>query len=351
MPSNIEKLLSQIPEEKINHKDIYKKYPWILKENLDCIISPDSDGFLCGLLMNNLLNWKIKGFYDGKVILKEKNCNIKDCVFLDIEIFSKEIKSIGNHCVIPHMKIYEELGNDSLKNCISPGLLRGFDGSKFFRLKYPLGTIHLLLSILFPKIKINLPDKSISSLLFPDGLFNVLFSYPENVLTWFDYLDFENLEHPMNKFIYPSNLTNNNFSLAEIMKVMRDYFIKRDEFGEGIIGRGDHLKLTDKLGKLLEHISFENRYYNIRDDVKDKIEGFIKMNATNCNFKYNAEDWSWKNFECTFFEKKIIGGEGNKYNQSLIREVFLKNLISGAQTAGNRFEYSVSKDQDIFSSI
>ena len=52
-----------------------------------------------------------------------------------------------------------------------------------------------------------------------------------------------------------------------------------------------------------------------------------------------------------FFEKKIIGGEGNKYNQSLIREVFLKNLISGAQTAGNRFECSVSKDQDIFSSI
>lgn len=351
MPSNIERLLSQIPEEKINLEDIYEKYPWIFRENLDCIISPDSDGLLCGLLMNNLLNWKIKGFYDGKVLLKEKDCNIKDCVFLDIEIFNKEIKSIGNHCVIPHMKIYEELGNDSLKNCISPGLLRGLDGSKFFRLKYPLGTIHLLLSILFPKKTINLPDKSISSLLFADGLFNVLFSYPENVLTWFDYLDFENLEHPMHKFIYSSNRSNNSFFLADIMKVMREYFIKRDEFGEGIIGRGDQLKLTDKFGKLQEHISSAGGYYKIREDVKDKIEGFIKMNATTCNFKYNAGDWSWENFECTFFKKQIIGGKGNKYNQSLIREVFSKNLISGAQTATRTYQYSVSEAQDIFNSI
>jgi len=41
---------------KINYNNIIKKYPWILKENQKCILSPDSDGLLCGLFMSNVLN-------------------------------------------------------------------------------------------------------------------------------------------------------------------------------------------------------------------------------------------------------------------------------------------------------
>ena len=53
-------------EGKIIYDNILKKYSWIIKENQKCILSPDSDGLLCGLFMSNVLNWDIVGFYDGK---------------------------------------------------------------------------------------------------------------------------------------------------------------------------------------------------------------------------------------------------------------------------------------------
>lgn len=353
MPSHIEKLLENIPNEKINLEQLIHNQPWVIEKNHNCIISPDSDGFLCGLLMSTYFNWKIVGFYDGKTLLSRKDIKISECIFLDVEIFNKNIRSIGNHCVIPHNKIYEELGENKLEQCISPGLLRGFDGHTYFRLKYPLGTIHLLLSIIFPYIKIDLPDKGIASLLFPDGLFNVLFNYPENVLTWFGYLDFENKNHPMNKYIYESNLNNQSFSLGEIMNFMREYFIKRDTFGEGIPGRGDHLKLVteSKREKDITLIKSQDGLYRIRDDIQEKIKGFISMNALNCNFDFNRDSWSWNELRLIKFEKQIVGGEGKKYNQTLLRDAFSRNIVSGAQTAGNRFEYSYSDNLDIFNSV
>ena len=34
--------------DKIIYDNLIKKYPWIVKENQKCILSPDSDGLLCG---------------------------------------------------------------------------------------------------------------------------------------------------------------------------------------------------------------------------------------------------------------------------------------------------------------
>lgn len=49
--------------------------------------------------MSNILDWKVKGFYDGKIILLEKGLSAKDCIFLDMEIFRKNVKSVGHHMV------------------------------------------------------------------------------------------------------------------------------------------------------------------------------------------------------------------------------------------------------------
>jgi len=43
---------------KIKYEHLIKKYPRIVKENKKCILSPDSDGLLCGLFMSNYFNWK-----------------------------------------------------------------------------------------------------------------------------------------------------------------------------------------------------------------------------------------------------------------------------------------------------
>src|SRR5436853_3757751 len=83
----------------LNYQHLIKKFPWIVSKNQMTIISPDSDGVLCALFMSHYFNWKTVGFYDGKVMLLKNGVNYQDCVFLDMDIFRKEIKSIGHHMV------------------------------------------------------------------------------------------------------------------------------------------------------------------------------------------------------------------------------------------------------------
>ena len=161
----------------INIKEIENKYSWIFEKNVDCIISPDSDGLMCALLMSQYFDWKIKGFYDGKVLLYQKDIDPKNCIFLDIEIARKNVKSVGQHLITPCNKIYKEHGNNVFENCLSPNLLRNYDQKNNFQLKFPMATVHFLISILNHKIDINLSKKSIYPLLFVDGLYNVLFNY------------------------------------------------------------------------------------------------------------------------------------------------------------------------------
>jgi len=59
MTSRIQELLKGRHEEKIDYNAIIKKYPWIVEKNQCCVLSPDSDGLLCGLFMSKYLNWKI----------------------------------------------------------------------------------------------------------------------------------------------------------------------------------------------------------------------------------------------------------------------------------------------------
>jgi hypothetical protein len=61
----------------INYKEVIEKHPWIIENNHKCILSPDSDGLLCGLFMSNFFDWDIVGFYDGKVlVLKEEDSTL-----------------------------------------------------------------------------------------------------------------------------------------------------------------------------------------------------------------------------------------------------------------------------------
>lgn len=96
---------------KLDYEKLLSVYPWIVEEGRDCIVSPDSDGLLCGLFMSHYLGWKIRGFYDGKVLLLAKGVMPKDCVFLDMEIYREGVKSIGQHMLqFDKKKLTERLG-------------------------------------------------------------------------------------------------------------------------------------------------------------------------------------------------------------------------------------------------
>lgn len=115
----------------IDYDFICRKYPWIIERDHYCILSPDSDGLLCGLFMSNYLNWKVVGFYDGKVSIINSKYAAENPIFLDIEIFRKEIRSMGHHMLLLNKK-HKPTEWSNFDNCIQPNNLRNYDGKITF---------------------------------------------------------------------------------------------------------------------------------------------------------------------------------------------------------------------------
>ena len=127
MSSKIQMLLEGRHKDEIDYDRIIKEYPWIVEKDINCILSPDSDGLLCGLLMSNYFNWKVVGFYDGKVLILKKGMSVKDCIFLDMEVFRKDIRSMGHHMLLFN-KNNKPLNWNNFKDCLQPNNLRNYDG-------------------------------------------------------------------------------------------------------------------------------------------------------------------------------------------------------------------------------
>ncbi len=165
--SKIQELLTGRSDQ-IDPIAVLERYPWLAQKNLKCVLSPDSDGLLCGLLMSHYFDWHIKGFYDGKVLVLEKGTLANECVFLDMEVFRKSFRSVGQHMLL-YNRNQMPANWDNFSNCLSVNNLRNYDGSHDFRLKYPFGTIHILIGILWLAKEIRLPITGITPLLFTDG--------------------------------------------------------------------------------------------------------------------------------------------------------------------------------------
>jgi hypothetical protein len=177
--------------EKINYKEIILQHPWIIEKNQYAVISPDTGGFLCGLFMSNYFNWKIVGFYDGKILKIKKGISVKDCIFLDIEILRKDIRSIAHHMNLHNINIPPPNYHQIMKNCINPNYIRGFDRVHNFSQKYPLGSIHLLLFIIdniYPNL-VRIKKEGFGTIFFADGIWKILFKYTNNFLNWFQFLE------------------------------------------------------------------------------------------------------------------------------------------------------------------
>ncbi len=62
-------------KNRIDYKKIIEKHSWLVKRGKNCVLSPDIDGLLCGLLMSHYLNWNIDDFnaYTFTKIIDDKN--------------------------------------------------------------------------------------------------------------------------------------------------------------------------------------------------------------------------------------------------------------------------------------
>ncbi|MEK7117733.1 MAG: hypothetical protein AAB861_03085, partial [Patescibacteria group bacterium] len=190
--------MSRYSSTEIDYRNLMTQYPWVVEREQNCILSPDSDGLLCGLLMSRYLGWRIRGFYDGKVLAVKDGINPQDCVFLDMEIFRPNIRSVGQHMVMyDKANLPPNWGN--FDNCIAANNIRNYDFKNNFKLKYPLGTVHVLLSVLGQTQIISIPKSAVAPLLYTDGTFKNQFNYPENFLSWLDYLGANNTNNHLQK--------------------------------------------------------------------------------------------------------------------------------------------------------
>ncbi len=325
--SKIQELLSGKTDQ-VDYEKIVKDYPWIIKMGQNCILSPDSDGLLCGLFMSTYLNWKVKGFYDGKIMLLDKNISVKDCVFLDMEVFRKNIKSVGHH-MVQFNKRKKPSNWDNYKNCIQPNNLRDYDGYNDFRLKYPLATIHLLVGIVGSKIKLTISKSAICPLFYVDGVFKNLFGYPENCIDWLRYLDAKSNKNNLHEIFF-----NEHYSIYNLMVALKDFFTQISEISENRNGN-DKIKISNTKGEPI-NLKMSGKTCELNGEEKQKSEKFLKILSGLTNWNYKKENWQWDNLKIYQFSKFAI-----KPNNRNFEVMIAKNPISWAMTSGLAIEYTI----------
>jgi len=277
--------------------------------------------------MSNYLGWKIVGFYDGKVLVVKNDIEPKSCVYLDMEIFRKEVKSVGHHMVLYNKKHLPKNWVE-LKNCISANNLRDFDMKNNFPVKYPLGTIHLLLGIVGQMQKVNLPIDSLCPLLYTDGTFKNLFNYPDNCLDWFDFLGAKITKTSLNDLFY-----NEHYTIYRLMIALNNLFFELKKINDGKKG-GDKIKISDKNGEL---INFNNKC--LSQNTQDKAKSFLALLEQKTGWKYFDASWHWGQFDIFRFQKGIIKPSQGRYN-----DLMSKNPLSLAITSRNTLEYTLDKE-------
>ncbi len=316
----------------IDYASVIRQHPWLVQRDLDCILSPDSDGLLCGLFMSHILNWKIRGYYDGKVLLLEKGYTARDCVFLDMEIFRQGVRSVGQHMVLYNKKQLPPNWNN-FDNCLSANNVRGFDFKNDFQEKYPLATIHLLLGVVGSHQHISIPKESICPLLYTDGTFKNLFNYPDNCLSWLSFLHADDSTSSIHPVFF-----NDHYSISQLMVALKELFAEFRLIGGGKRG-GDKIKFSNKKGEL---INFDTTTGNIDTPTVTQAEEFLTFLSQKTGWKYIPSSWTWNNITSYIFEKGRVTPGKKTYN-----DLMEKNPLSLAMTSSLDIEYTLDP-QNIF---
>jgi hypothetical protein len=331
--AKIQQLLSD-KNDQINYKKILEDYPWISKKNQKCILSPDSDGLLCGLFMSHYLNWEIVGFYDGKVcVLKDGVSAYDDDVcFLDIEIYRKGVKSMGHHMLSIYNTAKPADWDERFKDCIQPNLMRNYDRNSF-RLKYPLATIHLLIGILESEIEIKVEENAIFPLIFVDGTFNVMFSYPENVMNWWKYLKVED-----NSKLLKNIFLGENYTVYKLMLEMDNFFRERDNIS--ITGqRGDRMKISNKDSSAF-NIEKDNALWKINIETSSRCIQFLKILSKHTKWEFKNESWNFSGLNKMQFTKSDFKGRNWTIKKENYNKFIELNPLSWAMTSGDNIEFT-----------
>lgn len=300
--------------EKINYQKIVSDHPWIIKRNQNAIISPDTDGILSGLFMSLRFDWKIVGFYDGKLLKIKPGLRPSDCIFLDMEILRSNIRSIGHHMNIHNLNSKPDNYEKLMTNCINPNYLRGFDRSHNFSRKYPLGTIHLLMAIADSVDPSNsyLDKDGFGAIFFADGIWKILFKYTENVMDWFEFLNIDNNSNWWQKL--------QNLSVIDLIKEINT-----------LISDLSNIHPVNK--RWFGHIDISDF-----DRQRELFNKFLGLISKKTGWKIISRNWQLEKFNTKSFTKKI---NDNCSNNLSFNRIWDENPISLAMTEGRTVQYTI----------
>lgn len=306
--------------------------------NQKCIINTDLDGLFSGLILHNFLKWEIVGFCDSdeSIWIDKNRCdNLIECTFIDIFIYSKNIRSIDQHIVSVDEEHNKMLSNNN--NKLNPNLinLRNYLPNESYFKKYPFGTVHFIIAWLernginieidlFNTLKDEL--RVIDLLLRADDTFytSTFSGYVENASQWWEWLkDFSNNGRIINIFNGHINNYKEHFDIAST------------------------IKLKKKIGELLQNAPFycdsPDGGFKGKDSIgfnflNPNLKTYIKFLAKNSGLKCFNLDFSFSQLKG---ESKRISLNDNQLNQ-LKESKFHKDLFSYAFVKSSRKSNSFS---------
>lgn len=140
----------------MNKNELFKKYLLLNPSNQKkyLVIGDDIDSYLsASIFLKYNPNTEIIGFYEKYktlFIIEEYKKYIKDTLWIDLDIYNKFCNSLGHHII--RNTLSDRL--TGIENSCNFNEMRGIYCGNFNR-KYPLGTIHFLISIYNEDYQIN----------------------------------------------------------------------------------------------------------------------------------------------------------------------------------------------------
>ena len=340
----------------MNHaffEQILKKHGWLFDKKSPLVLSPDSDGLLCGLVLTNIYGTKVQGFYDGKVLALHPSLSYEQCAYIDIELNRQVVGSFGHHMITfnkssKFREQYEEYYQ--FRNCLQPNENRNLDASADFQKKYPFGTVHLLLALI--EARGELPRgmrglvRSAAPLLFTDGVLNNLYGYPENCLEWATFLGLDRAESFVGEQIFNSAGTLQNMRMMNEFVRERDRLnpVKRFEGGQVQTGgrkrKGDKLIISSKESDAVNFVPMAGRpgCFKLFQPEAERIQEFLRLiGDRGLGLPFLAERWNFDEFRLKPLQKM----SRDKLSGRAFVEVMKQNPFSLAITSGQEVEYTI----------
>lgn len=334
----------------LNYERLLDQHSWLIERDRDCVLSPDCDGFLSGLLYSNVFNWRVRGFYDGKVLLHSREIRPSDCVFLDMDVFRPEVKSVGHHMVCYS---FAELPANwaSFQNCVQLNNLRGADALHYWQNKYPFGTVHFLIGLLqFSGNLTEISEDAHWPLLFADGVANNLLGYPENCLQWLAYLEAPPHRHVLHQVVAADKTLHEIMMGMDVFFRIRDDYNARGTFSEGdfksgrLARSGHKLRISRKDGEAI-NVEGNHNGWHIHARERERVEGFVTAIGERTGWTYVPESWSWENLTMRRFTKGSMSKEARdptrRLNQANYLNLVDRQPISWVFRSGNSLEYTL----------